>query len=555
MTILGEGMFQSCDELATITIPESVTSLGENCFMYCKKLTTVNFTGTPKVGAISKNMFQYCDALSAIAIPASVTTIGDNAFNQCKALSSVTFTGTSSLTTIGTCAFSGCTSLETITLPESLTTIGTVQEMGGDIYYNGSVFSGARITSIEIPKNLTTIYGGGHFTNCPITSLTVNAANTKYDSRDGCNAVIETATNKFVLGCVSSTVPDGIVAIGREAYFGETQPFSLTLPQSVTTIEERAFHYSTGLKSINIPSGVTEILAETFAQCNFTNLVIPNSVTTIGKMAFAMCESLETLTLGGGLTEIGNWAFAWCPNVTDVYCYANPADLTWDGTGFADVKATKFHVADVSAWPHETDGDKFYGANVSFVGGLGTVAGNDVDGIYWATYYNSAANMKADANTIVYKAAINGSSITLTEIDDKVINAGEAVILKSTGANISMTISADASTADYTGNALEGVDVATTVDANYKYYVLSNEGALGFYKYNGTTLGDNKAFIKTAVAPARGFFTFDDTTGISTVANRQMSNANTLIFDLQGRRVVQATKGLYIVNGKKVILK
>ena len=118
-----------------------------------------------------------------------------------------------------------------------------------------------------------------------------------------------------------------------------------------------------------------------------------------------------------------------------------------------------------------------------------------------------------------------------------------------------MTISADASTADYTGNALEGVDVATTVDANYKYYVLSNEGALGFYKYNGTTLGDNKAFIKTAVAPARGFFTFDDTTGISTVANRQMSNANTLIFDLQGRRVVQATKGLYIVNGKKVILK
>ena len=557
VTTLGVGLFQSCDELATITIPESVTSLGENCFMYCKKLNTVNFTGTPQVGAISKNLFHYCDALAAIAIPASVTTIGDNAFNQCKALSSVTFTGSSSLTTIGTCAFSGCTSLETITLPESLTTIGTVQEMGGDLYYNGSVFSKAGITSIELPKNLTTIYGGGHFTNCPITSLTVNAANTKYDSRDGCNAVIETASNKFVLGCVASTVPDGIVSIGREAYFGEEQEFSLTLPESVTTIEERAFHYSTGLKSINIPSGVTEILAETFAQCNFTNLVIPNSVTTIGEMAFAMCMSLKTLTLGGGLTEIGDWAFGMCPNVTDVYCYADPSKLTWDGAGFADDKATNFHVADVSAWPHETDGDKFYGANVTFVGGLGTVAGNAVEGAYWATYYNSAANMKADANTTVYKAAVNGSSLTLTEIDDKVITAGQAVILKSTGASIAMTTSDAASADDYSGNALEGVDMATAVDANYKYYVLSNEySTLGFYHFTGATLGANKAFIKVPVGPARGFFGFDDTTGISaTLYDKGEVITEKCVYNLSGQRVNQPTKGLYIVNGKKVVLK
>lgn len=429
--------------------------------------------------------------------------------------------------------------------------------MGGDLYYNGSVFSKAGITSIELPKNLTTIYGGGHFTNCPITSLTVNAANTKYDSRNGCNAVIETATNKFVLGCVASTVPDGIVSIGREAYFGEEQEFSLTLPESVTTIEERAFHYSTGLKSINIPSGVTEILAETFAQCNFTNLVIPNSVTTIGEMAFAECESLETLTLGSGLTEIGEWAFAMCSNVTDVYCYANPADLTWDGTGFADAKATKFHVADVSAWPHETDGDKFYGANVTFVGGLGTIAGNAVDGVYWATYYNSAANMKADANTTVYKAAINGNSLTLTEVADKVINAGEAVILKSTGASIAMTASAAASAADYSDNALEGVDVATAVDANYNYYVLSNEGStLGFYKYNGATLGANKAFIKVAIGGAPEFFSFNfggETTSLREMRHEEGEMTN--VYNLSGQRVSKPTKGLYIVNGRKVVIK
>ena len=373
---IGEGAFQSCDNLESVTIPESVTAIGENCFMYCKELTTVNFTGTPAVSIISKNMFQYCEALTAIAIPASVITISDDAFNGCTALSSVTFPGISSLTTIGCAAFQGCTNLETIALPESLTTIGSFQEMGGEIYYNGSVFWGAGITSIEIPKNLTTIYGGGHFANCPITSLTVNSANTKFDSRDGCNAIIETATDKFVVGCVASTVPDGIKTIGLEAFFAEDKPFSLTLPESVTVIEKRAFHYSTGLKSINIPSGVTEIPAESFAQCDFTTLVIPNAVTSIGEMAFMMCMSLKTLTLGSGLTEIADWAFM-CPNVSDIYCYADPTKLTWNGNGFADAKATNFHVtaADLETWQ-----TTFPDANVTFVGDLKRIpdfAGND----------------------------------------------------------------------------------------------------------------------------------------------------------------------------------
>ena len=355
-----------------------------------------------------------------------------------------------------------------------------------------------------------TSIGQALFCSSPVTTVTVDAGNAKYADL-GCNGIFDKVANKLVAGGAATTIPDGITTIGEEAFWGEEGSFALTLPESVTTIESRAFHMTSGLTSVNIPSGVTHIDAETFFFCE----------------------------------------------MSDVYCYSSPT-ITWDG-GMKDdfslmnPKSTNFHVAaaDLSDWE-----SNFPDANVTFVGDLApAVAGNDVDGVYWATYYNSAANMKADDNTTVYKAAINGNSLTLTEIDDKVITAGEAVILKSTEANISMTISADASTADYTGNALEGVDVATTVDANYKYYVLSNEGALGFYKYNGTTLGANKAFIKTAVAPARGFFTFDDTTGISTVANRQMSNANTLIFDLQGRRVVQATKGLYIVNGKKVILK
>jgi hypothetical protein len=235
--------------------------------------------------------------------------------------------------------------------------------------------------------------------------------------------------------------------------------------------------------------------------------------------------------------------------------------MTWDG-GMKDdfsmmnPKSTNFHVvaADQSDW--ETN---FPDANVTFVGDLApAVAGNAVDGVYWATYYKSTANMKADANTIVYKAAVNGNTITLTEIADNVITAGEAVILKSTGANISMTISADASATDYSDNALEGVDVATAVAAGFKYYVLSNENStLGFYHYTGATLGANKAFIKVlddSTAPS--FFSFNfggETTSLREMRHEEGEMTN--VYNLSGQRVSKPTKGLYIVNGRKVVIK
>ena len=496
VTTIGE-MALTYTKLTSITIPECVTVIDTYSFQGSDKLTTVNFAGTPALTTIGNRAFNSCSALTTFTVPATVESIGTRAFSDCSKLETFTFDGTPTITSIGNSAFNDCKKLTSFTIPESVKTLGT------------TVFWFAGLTSLNIPAGVTSI-GQALFCSSPVTTVTVDAGNAKYADL-GCNGIFDKVANKLVAGGAATTIPDGITTIGEEAFWGENGAFALTLPESVTTIESRAFHMTSGLTSVNIPSGVTHIDAETFFFCE----------------------------------------------MSDVYCYSSPT-ITWDG-GMKDdfslmnPKSTNFHVAaaDLSDWE-----SNFPDANVTFVGDLApAVAGNDVDGVYWATYYNSAANMKADDNTTVYKAAINGNSLTLTEIDDKVITAGEAVILKSTEANISMTISADASTADYTGNALEGVDVATTVDANYKYYVLSNEGALGFYKYNGTTLGANKAFIKTAVAPARGFFTFDDTTGISTVANRQMSNANTLIFDLQGRRVVQATKGLYIVNGKKVILK
>ena len=328
---IGGGAFQGCSELASITIPESLTIISDYTFNNCKKLATVTFSGTPEVSIIGLRAFYSCEALTSIAIPASVDSIKGNAFESCKMLASVTFPETSVLTTLGTGVFQDCGALKSITLPESLKTIGEIQKVSEETYYNNSLFWGAGLTSFVLPKNVVNIYGGGMFANCPMTSLTVAAENDKFYSKEGANAIFEKNTDKLLIGCVSTVVPDGTKVIGREAFFAEQDSFSITLPESVTVIEERAFHLASGLTGINIPAGVSEITAETFMGCSFQNLIIPDAVKTIGEMAFAMCIKLKTVSLGAGVDSIADMAFVFCPEMTDVYCSANPSNLIWDG--------------------------------------------------------------------------------------------------------------------------------------------------------------------------------------------------------------------------------
>jgi len=597
VTALESGAFYYNDTkeaLTAITLPESLTALGDDAFRGCTGLTTVTFDGTPALTTINKRAFKDCSALAAIAIPASVETIGGGAFSDCSELASVTFPGTSALTAIGSTAFSNCESLAAITLPESVTTIGEGK--------NGSVFSGAGLTSFVLPKNLTTICGGGHFRNCPMTSLTVNADNAKYEDR-GSNAIIEKATDKLVLGCIATTVPDGIKVIGNEAFFGEELPFSLTLPESVTTIEARAFHYATGLTAINIPSKVTEIPDETFAQCNFTELVIPDGVTSIGGMAFMMCMSLKTITLGSGLTTIENWAFE-CPNVTDIYCYATPF-TTWNGNGFANAKATKFHVADAKAW-----GTAFPSANVTFVDDLNAFTlAEDVDNtaaiagrngheanvtltrtLKAGSYNTFAVPFDIDAATLTAQgitakkltaSSLDGTTLTLTFADATTIEAGKPYLVK---------VAADVENPTFAGVTVSST-VSTTETDNVdlvpmmgKTLVTGPEGdkdntkAVLFLASNNTLVyptvvndaSQEASYMKgfrayfqlkgAAADPAsvKSFaINFGDETGIISLTPNHSPVSEGSIYMLDGRRVSsqQAQNGVYIVNGKKVIIK
>ena len=242
--------------IKSIAIGNSVTSIGDRAFYQCLGLTNVTIPNS--ITSIGGNAFRDCDGLTSITIPDGVTSIGDYAFCDCDGLMSVTFGG--GVTSIGNGAFAICFGLTSVTIPNSVTSIG-----------EGAFSSCDGLSSVTIGNSVTSI-GDEVFYGCSsLTSMVVENGNTVYDSRNNCNAIIETATNTLILGCKNTIIPN-----------------------SVTSIGESAFELCTGLTSITIPNGVTSIGGNAFQDCyGLTSITIANSVTSIGESAFYYCSGLK----------------------------------------------------------------------------------------------------------------------------------------------------------------------------------------------------------------------------------------------------------------------
>ena len=289
------------------------------------------FTG---LNAIGEAAFSY-SSVSHVVLPNSVKTIGRSAFNSCY-------------------------EMKTIDFPSSL------QEIATNAFFYGG------LTQIVIPKTLTKI-GIEPFFACPIESIVVDDENEYYDSRENCNALIETATNRLIVGTADAFVPNTVTSIGGGAFYGapnntrtsleipssvvniercilrgNTAMTALHIPASVRTISREAFNGVENLATISvdpanefydsrdncnaiietatntlirgsiagtIPSGVEIISGYAFYESNVASVVIPEGVKEIGFSSFEYCYQLKSVEIPSTVTRVGGSAFYQSSNI------------------------------------------------------------------------------------------------------------------------------------------------------------------------------------------------------------------------------------------------
>lgn len=346
LTSIGDGAFNWCESLESITIPDSVTSIGEGAFCCCAKLTSITIPDGVK--SIGNYAFAECTALESITIPDSVLSIGYSAFEGCTALKNITIPG--SVLSIGDNAFKECTALESATISEG------VKSIGDNAFYNCT-----NLVNVSLPDSLTSIsfntfygctnlqtYDDGtasylgnsenHYLvlvsviSKEITSFTIDDK-TKFiwsSAFSECR-VLESIENTQNILCIGSyafehcnslttfTIPYGVTTIEDGTFFCCTNMQTITIPDTVTSIGQSAFEGCNNLKSISIPNGVTSIGNKAFYECKkLENIIVPNGVPSINYDTFNGCESLEWVSLPESVYYINQFAFNNCSSLKSI---------------------------------------------------------------------------------------------------------------------------------------------------------------------------------------------------------------------------------------------
>ena len=253
---------------------------------------TVNYGGkTYRVTSVEYKAFYLSAQPCNVTLPNSVKRISDLAF--------------------------GNSFVENVILGDSVETIGR------------GAFNACQITNIHFPKSVIFIGDSALYNTPELRTITVEDGNPVYDSREGCNALIETATNRLIAGGGYCTeIPSTVTSITDYAFYGKSRLGHITIPGSIRRVSNYAFFACGNLSQVTLSEGIKCIGGGAFCFTGLTSVVIPNSVDTIEEAAFEVSNKIKRVVLGSGLKYLGSRAFSKGSNagltsaIDTVICYA-----------------------------------------------------------------------------------------------------------------------------------------------------------------------------------------------------------------------------------------
>ena len=475
-------------------------SSSSNVPWYSYKSYIKSIEMSDEIISIGDYAFYNCDSIESITIPNSVTSIGNYTFYNCSGFTSIEIS--SSVTSIGSSAFSGCAGelIVNCKIPSAS------QSTNGAFY-------GSKFKSVTIGESVTSI-GDYAFNKCDsLTSIVVESENTKYDSRNNCNTIVETATNTLIAGCKNTIIPNSVTSIGKCAFYNCSGLTSITIPNSVTTIGSSAFDGCSALTSVEIPNSVTSIGDYAFMYCSGLTKVTLNSnaiaskaysssstignifgsqvkeyiigekVTSIGDYAFYNCDSLTSVTIPNRVSSIGGSAFYNCSGLTEVYCNAeNVPTTSTDAFNNANIANASLFVpaTSVAAYMAVEPWSKFgtvitQDGSIIFHGSCGDNAWYSLDtgtGVLSITGTGAMTNYSSSSNVPWYSYK---SYIKSIEMSDEIISIGDYAFYN---CDSLVSVTVPNSVTSIGNSAFSGCEVLTRVSINSNTIVSTGDYSL-----------------------------------------------------------------------------
>lgn len=341
VTSLGDNAFYWNLKLTHVTLPDSMRNISNNPFMACRKLVDIKVSSNHPVFATvngvlfntaEKKLVCYPCGLTEreYSVPQEIITIGKAAFDHCENLENIILPD--NLISIGENAFSSCYGLTNITLPDSVINLGSNPFSACD-----------NLTDIRVSPDhpvLATINGVlFHKAEKKLVCYPCALPAQKYTIPQGIRAIGEDAFS-YCSNLQSIILPDSVTIIGKDAFYACSSLISIILPESITSIGDSAFSWCNSLKNITLPGSITSIGHEMFFCCsNLTSIILPENITSIGYLAFSYCMHLTDIIIPASVTTIGDNAFSGCDKLTTItvsrgsyaaqYCKDNDLPYTY----------------------------------------------------------------------------------------------------------------------------------------------------------------------------------------------------------------------------------